>query len=207
MSKYVPPHKKMASDPGSDRFQDTPRDWNADQNPFQRSFHRGQRDQDYGRQDYGRQDYGKYGRQDYGKYGRQEQPQQAQQAQQAQQDGKPRQIFQSEDFPSLKPKLFLAVTDPQSDTQSDQPDSKPKRPTFAQLASEWTKKLQEQQAKEEEEAKALEEAAKKNRERKEKEERERIRALSMGLSRVDVNRKPDSDDDKECDIGCHVSHG
>jgi len=208
MSKYVPPHKKnMASDPGATDYHDTPRTgWNNGvDNPFNRSFN-GRFDRSE-RSEHSDREYGRSDR-DYGRYGRAERVERADRGERVERaDRGERNPLASEEFPSLsKPKLVRAVTDAAQVTQAAQVQVT-NRPTFAQLASEWTKKVQEQQAKEAAEAKALEEDLKRVRELKEKEERDRLKALSMGLSSVNVNKKHDSDDDKEFDIGCHVSHG
>ena len=183
MSKYVPPHKKSMASDASDRFpsNDTPR--NVD-NPFNRSFNGrfGKRDQD-GNKSY--ESYGNRGNQD----------------KQNVASFSTKHVNTPEDFPCLsKPKMTRAVTDGTDVV----PAPVSNRPTFAQLASEWTKKLQELQVKEAAELKVAEDKAKKLKELKDKEEHERLKVRSFN---VVLNKKHGSDDEKEFDIGCHVSDG
>ena len=97
--------------------------------------------------------------------------------------------MQLDDFPSL----------PQKKPQPQQSQQQPKgRMTYASLAANWAEQVKEN-----------EEKAKKAAE--EEEEKRRLQAKLNEVKIVKVSKgvipktRTDSDDDKECDIGCHVS--
>ena len=97
--------------------------------------------------------------------------------------------MQLDDFPSL----------PQKKLQPQQPQQQPKgRMTYASLAANWAEQVKEN-----------EEKAKKAAE--EEEEKRRLQAKLNEVKIVKVSKgvipkkRTDSDDDKECDIGCHES--
>jgi len=192
MSKYVPPHKKTMASDASDRFPSN------EDNPFNRSFNGrfSKRDQD---RDQGSQgSYRSYDKSYNGLYSNR-----GKQDKQNVDSFSTKHVNTPEDFPCLsKPKMTRAVTDGTDTAPAPAPVSN--RPTFAQLASEWTKKLQDLQLKEAEELKVAEEKAKKLKELKDKEERDRLKVRSFN---VILNKKHGSDDEKEFDIGCHVSDG
>lgn len=90
---------------------------------------------------------------------------------------------------------------------TEQSSDKPKKPTFAELASEWTKKVQEQKAKEDAERAEAEEIAAKAKAAEDKLERELLRMLTSNINRLSVSQKRKHGDlgpwnDKELDIGC-----
>lgn len=98
-------------------------------------------------------------------------------------------VLEMEEFPSLsKPSVKKQLPE----------EEKPKKPTFAQLANEWNRKIQEEKAKEEAEAA---ERAKYNMGSKEREEKEMLDKIK----RMSIKRATVSVDTKQLDIGCHVS--
>ena len=96
--------------------------------------------------------------------------------------------MQLDDFPSL----------PQKKPQQQQPPQQKGRMTYASLAANWAEQVKEN-----------EEKAKKAAE--EEEEKRRLQAKLNEVKIVKVSKgvipkkRTDSDDDKECDIGCHES--
>jgi hypothetical protein len=100
--------------------------------------------------------------------------------------------MQLDDFPSLPQKK------PQQQ-QQQQTQQQPKgRMTYASLAANWAEQVKEN---EEKAKKAAEEEEEKKR-MQEKLNEVKIVKVSKG---VIPKKRTDSDDDKECDIGCHVS--
>jgi hypothetical protein len=96
--------------------------------------------------------------------------------------------LQLDDFPSL----------PQKKPQQQQQQQPKGRMTYASLAANWAEQVKEN---EEKAKKAAEEEEEKKR-LQEKLNEVKIVKVSKG---VIPKKRTDSDDDKECDIGCHVS--
>ena len=96
--------------------------------------------------------------------------------------------MQLDDFPSL----------PQKKPQQQQQQQPKGRMTYASLAANWAEQVKEN---EEKAKKAAEEEEEKKR-LQEKLNEVKIVKVSKG---VIPKKRTDSDDDKECDIGCHVS--
>ena len=83
-------------------------------------------------------------------------------------------------------------------SQSEQSEQKSKKPTFAELAFEWTRKLQEE--KEQEAAAAAAAVIVQEKEDKDKSLMERIRRINLGVKKQNTNTF-----DSKLDIGCHNS--
>ena len=96
--------------------------------------------------------------------------------------------MQLDDFPSL----------PQKKPQQQQPQQPKGRMTYASLAANWAEQVKEN----EEKAKKAAEEEEEKRRLQEKLNEVKIVKVSKG---VIPKKRTDSDDDKECDIGCHVS--
>jgi hypothetical protein len=99
--------------------------------------------------------------------------------------------MQLDDFPSLPQKK------PQQQPQQQQQQPKG-RMTYASLAANWAEQVKEN----EEKAKKAAEEEEEKRRLQEKLNEVKIVKVSKG---VIPKKRTDSDDDKECDIGCHVS--
>lgn len=92
----------------------------------------------------------------------------------------------------------LQVSQVSQSEQSEQSEQKSKKPTFAELALEWTRKLQEE--KEKEAAAAAAAVIVQEKEDKDKLLIERIRRISLGVKKQNTNAF-----DSKLDIGCHNS--
>ena len=126
------------------------------------------------------------------------------------------QILTEDEFPALMGKAVAGKAVVEKATvekatvekaTAEQSSDKPKKPTFAELASEWTKKVQEQKAKEDAERAEAEEIAAKAKAAEDKLERELLRMLTSNINRLSVSQKRKHGDlgpwnDKELDIGC-----
>ena len=91
-------------------------------------------------------------------------------------------VFDKQDFPSL------------SKPVTNQNTQKTNRPTFAQLATEWSKKMKEKKEKEDAEAEEKEANEKKPK------EKNSVAILSNSLHSLKMK-----EEEPVCDIGCHVS--
>jgi len=109
-----------------------------------------------------------------------------------------------DDFPAMvSKKAVVAVQVPVQVTQVAKPFVKQ---NFAELTKEWARKQKEDEAKAKEEAEKEAELARLKRLRDEEMEKEaRLLVKVKTTLYVDSKKKPDSDDEKELDIGCHVS--
>lgn len=119
-------------------------------------------------------------------------------------------VLQDDDFPAFPLKetrrtattvaSVTSVTVATETTETTVVKDLPKRPTFAQLATEWTRKMQEEKEKEKAEAEA--EAA-----RQELKKKNEDKALIESIKRMNIgtgNRNKRSHS-QTLDIGCHLS--
>ena len=106
-----------------------------------------------------------------------------------------------DDFPAL----MSSAQRPVKNISSTSITNSAKKPTFAELAGEWTRKVQEQKAKEDAEKALVEEAAAKAKAAEDRLERERMKLLNSGMNRMHVTAKRKYDDGRQLDIGCALS--
>jgi len=127
--------------------------------------------------------YSYQGRQGYQQY----------QGNQGNQDHRPTKL-QEEDFPAFPPKRNALTA-----TATPSVPLPLSKPTFAQLATEWTKQIQDEKA--EQEAAAIAEAK-----RLAEEQRDKDNGLMERIKRINlVKKKNQKQDTKQLDIGCASS--
>ena len=121
----------------------------------------------------------------------------------------PKTVIKEDDFPAFPPKRTMSTmiksnatsnaTSNASAIKSTATTVVPSKPTFAQLATEWTKKIQDEKA--EQEAAAIAEAK-----RLAEEQRDKDNGLMERIKRINLVKKNNQKKDtKQLDIGCASS--